>query len=55
MYVYDHYDVTYVHPLKFQTGDESVEAKEVFEAYAESHGFYIKHYHAENGIFIIAQ
>ena len=37
--------------LKSQTGDEAVEAREYFEAYVESYGVDIKHYHAENGIF----
>ena len=48
----DHnYDLTYVHLLKFQTVYKAVETKEAFDAYAESHGVDIKHYHAENGIF----
>ena len=55
MFVYDHSDFKYVHPLKFQTGDEAVEAKEAFEAYAETHGVDIKHYHAENVTFRSAQ
>ena len=51
MFVDHHYGFTYIHILKSQTGDESVEAKEAFEAYAESHGVDIKNYHAKNRIF----
>ena len=48
----DHYsDFAYVHLLKSQTGYEAVEAKESFEANAESHGVDIKHNCADNVIF----
>ena len=48
----DHYsDFIYVHLLKSQTVDESVEAKKAFKAYVESQSVDIKHYHADNGIF----
>ena len=50
-FLYHHSDFTYIHLLKSQTGDESVESKEDSETYAESHGVDIKHNHAENGIF----
>ena len=46
-----HFDFTCIHLLKSQTGDEAVEAKKYVEAYAESHGFEIKDYHVNNGIF----
>ena len=32
-------------------GEEAVQAKEAFEAYAAQHGVYVKHYHGDNGIF----
>ena len=51
MFLYHHYESANVHLLKSQTGDEEVEEKEDFEAYAESNGVDIKHYHAGNGIF----
>ena len=51
MFVYHHSEFIYVHLLKSHTRDESVEAKEYFEAYVESRGVEIKHYHAETGIF----
>ena len=48
----DHYfGFKYVYLLNSQTGDEAVEAKKYVEAYAESHGFEIKDYHVNNGIF----
>ena len=43
------YDFTYLHPLKSQTGDYTVEAKEALVAYAESHGVGIKHFNTDNG------
>ena len=51
MFVDHHCDFTYVRLLKYQIWDESVEAKESFEGYAESHGVEIKHYHANKIIF----
>ena len=48
----DHYsDLSYVHLLKSQSGEEVLEAKEAFEAYSSSFGIDIQHYHADNGIF----
>ena len=48
----DHYlDLSYVHLLKTQSGEEVLEAKEAFEAYSSSFGIDIRHYHADNGIF----
>ena len=51
VFVDHHYEFTYIHLLKYQIVDESVEAKQDFEAYVESHGVDIKNYHPENGIF----
>ena len=48
----DHYsDLSYLHLLKTQSGDEVLEAKEAFETYAGSFGIDVRHYHADNGIF----
>ena len=48
----DHYsDLSYVHLLKTQSGEEVLKAKEAFEAYSSSFGIDIRHYHADNGIF----
>ena len=48
----DHFsDFSYVHLLRTQTAEEVLQAKEAFEAFAETHGVKIKHYHADNGIF----
>ena len=44
-------DLSYTHLLKTQSASELIEAKESFEAYADSFGVIIKHYHADNGIF----
>ena len=41
----------YSHVHKSTGGDEAVEAKEAFEAYAAQGGVYVKHYHGDNGIF----
>jgi hypothetical protein len=43
--------IGFVHVQKSTTAEETIEAKEKFEAWASSHGVSIKHYHAENGIF----
>jgi hypothetical protein len=52
----DHWsDFTYVHLLRAQDSDEVLEAKRAFEATADSHGIQIKHYHADNGIFVAKQ
>ena len=48
----DHYsDLSYVHLLKTQSGEEVLKAKEAFKTYASSFGIGIRHYHADNGIF----
>ena len=48
----DHFSgVGYVHLQKTSSGDETVQAKQAFEAYASSQGVMIQHYHADNGRF----
>ena len=48
----DHFSgLGYVHLQKTASGEETVEAKKRFEAFAASHGVRILHYHADNGIF----
>jgi hypothetical protein len=37
--------------MKDQSAASALETKEAFEAYAESHGVDIQHYHVNNGIF----
>jgi hypothetical protein len=46
---------TYVHLLRAQNGDAVLEARRAFEATADLHGIRIKHYHADNGIFVAKQ
>ena len=48
----DHFSrLGYVY-LQHSTGDEeTLKAKNAFEAYSRSHGVIVKHYHADNGIF----
>jgi transposase InsO family protein len=41
----------YVHLQKSATADETLEGKEVFEAYARGHWVAIRAYHADNGMF----
>ena len=43
--------LSYIHLQSGLTSDETVEAKQAFEAYARSHGITVKHYHADNGRF----
>jgi hypothetical protein len=43
--------LSYIHLQSQVTAEETVEAKEAFEAYARSHGVIVKHYHADNGHF----
>jgi hypothetical protein len=48
----DHYsDVSYVHLQSTLTAEETLQAKQSFERWAQSHGVTIKHYHADNGRF----
>lgn len=46
----DHYSrLSYVYLQQTTSGEETLQAKRAFEAYAKSHGVTIKHYHADNG------
>jgi hypothetical protein len=48
----DHYSrLSFVYLQKGTKGDEKVQAKRAFEAYAHSHGVSVRHYHADNGRF----
>ena len=48
----DHYSsLSYVHLQRTTNGDDTLEAKKAFEAYARSQGVRIQHYHADNGRF----
>jgi hypothetical protein len=48
----DHYsDVTYVHLEKSTNAQETLEAKQAFERWANQHSVKINHYHANNGRF----
>ncbi len=44
-------DLTYVHVTASDTSEETLEAKEAFECFANSHGVQIMGYHADNGRF----
>jgi GAG-pre-integrase domain len=49
----DHYSrLSYVHLQQTTSGEETLQAKRAFEAYAKSHGVTVKHYHADNGRFV---
>ena len=43
--------LSFVYLQKGLTSDETVEAKQAFEQYANDHGVKIRHYHADNGRF----
>jgi hypothetical protein len=46
----DHYSrLSYIHLQQTTSGEETLQAKRAFEAYAKSHGVTVKHYHADNG------
>ena len=48
----DHYSgIGYVHLQRSTSAADTIEAKERFEAWADTHGVAIMHYHADNGIF----
>ena len=48
----DHFsDLSYVHLQSSTNGDETLDAKVAFEAYARHHGVRILHYHGDNGRF----
>ena len=43
--------LSFVYHQKSTKGDETLEAKRAFEAFAKSHGVTVRHYHADNGRF----
>ena len=48
----DHFSgIGYVHLQRSTSATDTIEAKERFESWAETHGVAIQHYHADNGIF----
>jgi histone deacetylase 1/2 len=48
----DHFSrLSYIYLQYSTSGAETVEAKKAFEAFAESHGVLVRHYHADNGRF----
>jgi hypothetical protein len=48
----DHFSrLCYLYPQKSLSAEETLQAKQAFEAFAKSHGVTIKHYHADNGRF----
>eukprot|EP00980_Cylindrotheca_fusiformis_P016832 scaffold5080_cov130-Cylindrotheca_fusiformis.AAC.1 len=48
----DHFsDFTYVHLMTEMDAAATVEAKLAFERLLKSHGVYVQHYHADNGLF----
>ena len=48
----DHYSgIGYVHLQRTTSAKDTIEAKDRFEAWADTHGVAIRHYHADNGIF----
>ena len=49
----DHYSrFGYVHSQKTQSADETLEGKLIFERKAALYGVTVRHYHADNGIFV---
>ena len=49
---WDHFsDLSYVHLQSTTNGDDTLEAKTAFEAYARNHGVTIQYYHADHGRF----
>ena len=51
VFVDHHSDFTYSVLMTSCSGDETLQAKQEFEAYAASLGVLISHYHADNGRF----
>lgn len=48
----DHYSgLSFVHNQMTSGAQHTIKAKKAFERYALSHGVYVRHYHADNGIF----
>ncbi len=46
----DHYSrLKYIHLMTKLTSEETIEAKQAFEHFAEQHGIHILHYHCNNG------
>ncbi len=43
--------LSYIHLQLNLTSEETMKAKTAFEAFANSHGVHIQHYHADNGHF----
>ena len=44
--------LSYVHVSEGTTAEETIEAKQAFEAYSSDMRVTIKHYHADNGSFV---
>jgi hypothetical protein len=51
IFVDQYSDLTYCHLQPTLNADDTIEAKEAFERFCNSHGVKIKHYHANNGRF----
>jgi hypothetical protein len=51
IFVDQHSDLTYCHLQSTLSANDTIEAKEAFERFCNSHGVKIKHYHADNGRF----
>jgi hypothetical protein len=48
----DHFsDFTFIHLQESMTSQETIKAKQSFEAFARQHGVQIRHYHCDNGRF----
>eukprot|EP00956_Cyclotella_meneghiniana_P034451 scaffold105063_cov38-Cyclotella_meneghiniana.AAC.1 len=48
----DHYSrLRYIHLMTSMSSDQTIEAKQAFERFANDHGLKIKHYHCDNGRF----
>ena len=48
----DHYSgIGYVYVQRSTSAKDTIEGKNLFEEWADTHGVTIKHYHADNGIF----
>ena len=51
VFVDHHSRLKYVHLQETLSSDDTVKAKQAFEAYAAKHGVKVQHYHADNGRF----
>eukprot|EP00956_Cyclotella_meneghiniana_P030363 scaffold76066_cov32-Cyclotella_meneghiniana.AAC.1 len=48
----DHYSrLRYIHLMTSMSSEQTIEAKQAFERFANDHGVKIKHYHCDNGRF----